>query len=225
MILNKRLNRLTSLLWLLFLSIFTAGVYYIADSASNIEQVMVLKTLASSSSVVSDSDLVKSRMALIRTNMGDVEIEFFNGHATGTVGNFIKLSESGFYDNTKFHRVIKNFMIQGGDPLSKQDDPSKYGTGGPGYKFKDEINSIKMRRGIVAMANSGPDTNGSQFFIITAPETPWIQGKHTVFAKVVKGMDVVDKISSVKTKSFNTGYMTIGDIPEIPVVVESVQIR
>jgi peptidyl-prolyl cis-trans isomerase B (cyclophilin B) len=110
------------------------------------------------------------------------------------------LAQQGFYDNTKFHRVIKDFMIQGGDPLSKDDDWSDDGTGGPKYRFKDEINNHKLIRGSLAMANSGPDTNGSQFFINIVP-TPWLDGKHTNFGRVIEGMDVVDKIEAVETNA------------------------
>lgn len=135
---------------------------------------------------------------IIKTNFGDIELSFFPDKAPVTVGNFIKLSEAGFYNGTLFHRVIKDFMIQGGDPLSKQSNWALHGTGGPGYTFQDEINNEKLVRGVIAMANAGPNTNGSQFFIVTAEETPWLDGKHTVFGRVVSGMDVVDKISSVE---------------------------
>lgn len=152
--------------------------------------------------------------AIIRTNYGDIGIEFFFDKAPNTSGNFIRLAENQFYDGTKFHRVIPNFMIQGGDPFSKGEDTSRYGTGGPGYTFADEINDIKIVRGTLAMANSGPNTNGSQFFIVTAAETPWLDGKHTVFGEVVSGFDVVEKIGRVETGA--------RDIPLIPVVIEKV---
>lgn len=135
----------------------------------------------------------------METNFGEIKLELFADAAPTTVKNFIKLSESGFYDGTKFHRVIKGFMIQGGDPNSKDDDWSNDGKGGPGYVFADEINKHKLVRGVLAMANAGPDTNGSQFFIVTAPATPWLDGKHTVFGKVISGMDVVDKIENLPT--------------------------
>jgi cyclophilin family peptidyl-prolyl cis-trans isomerase len=110
----------------------------------------------------------------------------------------MSLAEKGFYNGTKFHRVIKGFMIQGGDPNSKNDDWSTHGFGGPGYNFKDEFNSHKLVKGSLAMANSGPNTNGSQFFIVTADSTPWLDGKHTNFGEVVEGMDIVLKIEAVK---------------------------
>jgi cyclophilin family peptidyl-prolyl cis-trans isomerase len=135
--------------------------------------------------------------AILHTNFGDIQVEFYGTESPNTVTNFLKLSLKGFYDGTKFHRVIPQFMIQGGDPNSKDDDWSNDGTGGPGYQFADEFNKEKLVRGSLAMANSGPDTNGSQFFIVTAEATPWLDGKHTNFGHVVKGMDVVTKIENL----------------------------
>jgi cyclophilin family peptidyl-prolyl cis-trans isomerase len=130
--------------------------------------------------------------ATLHTNHGDIEITFFDEDAPKTVGNFVKLASEGFYDGVIFHRVIRDFMIQGGDPTGT-------GTGGPGYSFEDEINDHKIVRGALAMANAGPDTNGSQFFIVTTGEAPWLDGKHTVFGEVVSGMDIVDKIEGLET--------------------------
>lgn len=155
--------------------------------------------------------------AILKTSSGNIEIQFFADKAPATVANFIKLAQSGFYDSVKFHRVIKDFMIQSGDPLSKGDDLSVYGRGGPGYTFPDEINDQKIVRGVIAMANSGPNTNGSQFFIVTAAATPWLDGHHTVFGKVVSGMDVVDKIDNVITGP--------NDIPKTPIVINSVELK
>lgn len=154
---------------------------------------------------------------ILHTTSGDIEIAFFTDKAPKTVANFVTLAQKDFYNSTKFHRVIKGFMIQGGDPLSKGDDKTVYGRGGPGYQFADEINSEKLVRGVLAMANAGPNTNGSQFFIVTAPSTPWLDGHHTVFGQVVKGMDVVEKIENVRTGQ--------NDIPETAIVVKSVEIR
>ena len=155
-------------------------------------------------------------MAVMKTNMGEIKLELFVKDAPETVSNFIKLSNEKFYDGTRFHRVIKGFMIQGGDPNSKDDNWSNDGIGGPGYAFKDEINSNKIIRGVLAMANAGPNTNGSQFFIVTTESAPWLDGKHTVFGKVVEGMDAVDKIENVATDK------TKNDHPVENVTVESV---
>ncbi len=138
--------------------------------------------------------------AILHTNLGDITVQFYP-EPINTVNNFIKLAEAGFYDGTKFHRVIKNFMIQGGDPNSRDDDWSNDGLGGPGYAFADEINSHLLVRGSVAMANAGPDTNGSQFFIVTAQATPWLDGKHTNFGYVTAGQEVLDKIEASKTNA------------------------
>lgn len=156
--------------------------------------------------------------AVLKTNMGEIEIVFFGADAPKTVENFQKLAKAEFYSNTKFHRVIKDFMIQGGDPFSKDDaQKQRWGTGGPGYTFADEINKQKLVRGALAMANSGPNTNGSQFFIVTAQATPWLDGHHTVFGKIVKGMDVVDKIGLTPTGE--------NDVPKSPVIVESIVLK
>jgi cyclophilin family peptidyl-prolyl cis-trans isomerase len=126
------------------------------------------------------------------TNHGDIVLELFDEDAPETVQNFRNLAEKGFYDGLIFHRVIPDFMIQGGCPQGT-------GTGGPGYTFKDEINEHKVVRGALAMANAGPNTNGSQFFIVTTEAAPWLDGKHTVFGEVSGGMDVVDKIGTLPT--------------------------
>ena len=130
--------------------------------------------------------------ATLHTTKGPIEVELHDEDAPKTVDNFKRLSGEGFYDGLIFHRVISDFMIQGGCPEGT-------GTGGPGYTFEDEFNRHKVVRGALAMANSGPDTNGSQFFIVTAEEAPWLDGKHTVFGRVTDGMDAVDAIESVET--------------------------
>jgi cyclophilin family peptidyl-prolyl cis-trans isomerase len=154
----------------------------------------------------------------LKTNMGDIALELDGTTAPITVGNFVGLAQKAFYDGTTFHRVIPDFMIQGGDPNSK-DQTKKYthGTGGPGYQFADEINSNKIVRGTIAMANAGPNTNGSQFFIVTAPATPYLDGKHTYFGKVISGMDVVDKISLVQRDE--------NDNPLSPVTINQVVVE
>jgi len=135
--------------------------------------------------------------AVIKTNFGDITVKFYAQESPVTVNSFMNLAKAGFYNGIKFHRVIKDFMIQGGDPNSKDDDWSNDGQGGPGYQFQDEINQHKLVKGSFAMANSGPNTNGSQFFIVTAAATSWLDGKHTNFGYVVKGMDTVEKIEKV----------------------------
>ena len=145
----------------------------------------------------------------MQTNKGTIELELYEGDAPETVANFTKLAGSGFYDGVIFHRVIPDFMIQGGDPTGT-------GSGGPGYTFEDEINDHKVERAALAMANAGPNTNGSQFFIVTTNAAPWLDGKHTVFGKVTQGMDVVDEISEVSRDS--------RDKPDEPVIIERVEI-
>ncbi|HET7136855.1 MAG TPA: peptidylprolyl isomerase [Gaiellaceae bacterium] len=130
--------------------------------------------------------------ATMQTNQGTIEVELFDDDAPKTVDNFKKLASDGFYDGVIFHRVIEDFMIQGGDPTGT-------GSGGPGYQFEDEQNEHSVVRGSLAMANAGPNTNGSQFFIVTAEACPWLDGKHTVFGRVTSGMDVVDRISKLDT--------------------------
>ena len=132
--------------------------------------------------------------ATLHTSEGPIEIELYPNEAPKTVENFTKLAGDGFYDGLIFHRVIPDFMIQGGDPTGT-------GSGGPGYQFEDEPNQHRVERGALAMANAGPNTNGSQFFIVTADACPWLDGKHTVFGRVTSGMDVVDAISMLETDS------------------------
>jgi cyclophilin family peptidyl-prolyl cis-trans isomerase len=130
--------------------------------------------------------------ATLTTNRGTIELELFDEDAPQTVANFVKLAGDGFYDGVIFHRVIPDFMIQGGDPTGT-------GMGGPGYQFEDEPNQHPVERGMIAMANSGPNTNGSQFFIVTAGACPWLDGLHTVFGRVTSGMDAVDEIGNTVT--------------------------
>jgi peptidyl-prolyl cis-trans isomerase B (cyclophilin B) len=148
--------------------------------------------------------------ALLNTSEGTVELELFPEQAPKTVENFSALAKDGFYDGLVFHRVIPDFMVQGGCPRGD-------GTGGPGYEFEDEINEHRIVRGALAMANAGPNTNGSQFFIVTADACPWLDGKHTVFGQVVSGQDVVDRISNVERDT--------RDKPLEPVTIKSVELR
>lgn len=155
---------------------------------------------------------------VMKTNKGDITIELFTDKSPKTVENFVKLAREGFYNGTRFHRVIKDFMIQGGDPQSKDIAlQSRWGTGGPGYSFADEFNDEKLVRGSLAMANSGPNSNGSQFFIVTLDATPWLDGKHTNFGRVIGGMDVVDTIEHTKTAP--------GDRPLEDMIIESVEVK
>jgi cyclophilin family peptidyl-prolyl cis-trans isomerase len=148
--------------------------------------------------------------ATMHTNHGPIVLELFEGEAPKTVENFLKLSRDGYYDGLTFHRVIRDFMIQGGCPQGT-------GTGGPGYEFEDEINEHKVERGALAMANRGPDTNGSQFFIVTTEAAPWLDGKHTVFGRVEAGMETVDAIEGVETGA--------GDRPVDPVVIDHLEVH
>ena len=147
--------------------------------------------------------------ATMNTTKGPIQLELFDEDAPETVANFTKLASDGFYDGIIFHRVIPDFMIQGGCPQGT-------GTGGPGYTFKDEINEHKVVRGALAMANAGPNTNGSQFFIVTTESAPWLDGKHTVFGRVSGGMDIVDAIEGLPTGA--------GDRPVDPPVIESIEV-
>jgi len=147
--------------------------------------------------------------ATLHTDAGPIAVELLDEDAPKTVENFRKLSGDGFYDGLIFHRVIPDFMIQGGCPEGT-------GTGGPGYTFEDEFNDHKIVRGALAMANAGPNTNGSQFFIVTTAEAPWLDGKHTVFGEVTDGMDTVDAIEATPTAA--------GDRPVEPQVIERVEL-
>lgn len=136
-------------------------------------------------------------VVVLKTNFGDIKLELFAKDAPKTAENFLSLAKSGFYNGTKFHRVIPDFMIQGGDPNSKDDNWADDGRGGPEYFFEDEINRHKLVRGALAMANAGSNTNGSQFFIVTKEATPWLDGKHTVFGRALEGMDAISKIENL----------------------------
>ena len=147
--------------------------------------------------------------ATLQTNHGPIAVELFPADAPKTVENFVKLARDGFYDGLIFHRVIPDFMIQGGDPTGT-------GSGGPGYSFEDEFNQHNVERGALAMANAGPNTNGSQFFVVTADSCPWLDGKHTVFGKVTSGLDVVDTISELPSDA--------RDKPNEDAIIERIEI-
>ena len=201
------------------------GLYYLSGGRTSTDNATVTINNGDDRGLKVESESIpnakeKSMNAVIKTRKGGIELELYPNVAPKTVENFVKLAESKFYDGVKFHRVISDFMIQGGDPLSKTDDP-RVGTGGPGYQFADEINpkalglseaaisqlvaagykydfslpSLPVDVGAIAMANAGPNTNGSQFFIVTVSPQPHLNGKHTVFGKVSAGMDVVRKIA------------------------------
>ena len=169
-----------------------------------------------SATLLAESGINKKIMnATMKTSLGEIKLELSGDKTPITVTNFVKLAESGFYNGVKFHRVIKGFMIQGGDPLTKDDSlKARWGSGGPGYQFNDEPFSGDYSRGTLAMANSGPNTNGSQFFV-TVAKTPWLDGHHTIFGQVIKGQDIVDKIVNVPSNS---------DRPIEPVSIESITI-
>ncbi len=181
----------------------------------------VLFFISNDQNTVTTSD---NPVVVLKTTKGDIEIELFMDTMPITAGNFLKLAQEGFYNGVKFHRIIKNFMIQGGDPLSKGDNTALYGTGGPGYAIEDEfVKGISNTRGTISMANSGPNSGGSQFFInlvdnvnLDFDKEP-LTSKHPVFGKVVGGMDVVDAIGNVQTGE--------RDIPVEPVVIESIEIK
>lgn len=187
-------------------------------------------SVATSSSVVKNdvtrtvenqTDLFKDySSAIIKTSEGDITVKFYS-EAPITANNFLNLAQKGFYNGTKFHRIMKDFMIQGGDPLTKESDTSVYGTGGPGYEFKNEYSQHKLVAGNIAMANAGTDTNGSQFFIVTAASAPSLDGGYTNFGEVVKGMEVVRKIENSRVTASDMGELSV---PVDYVVVNSVQI-
>lgn len=171
----------------------------------------------SSNSAATSTSMNTHSQAVLHTNKGDITIEFYNELAPKTVENFLKLAKQGYYNGTKFHRVIQDFMIQGGDPLSKDDSKvAQWGTGGPGYTFNDEIHANNHNvTGTISMANAGANTNGSQFFINTA-DNNFLDTKHTVFGKVTAGMSVVEAIEKAKT--------TTNDRPVEAIIITSVDV-
>ena len=202
---------------LIVVIVIILGVWFFMRGGNEQENIINSSNQEPVSAVGSD-EAKKTMSVILHTNEGDITIEFFDKQAPNTVANFIKLAGEGFYNGIKFHRVIKDFMIQGGDPLTKDDSKmALWGTGGPGYSFNDEITTTNANDiGTISMANSGPNTNGSQFFINVAANN-FLDGKHTVFGKVVAGMDVVKKIENVKTGE--------ADRPVEAVVIESVTLK
>lgn len=154
--------------------------------------------------------------AVIKTTVGDIEIHFFQREAPVSIYNFIKLAEKRFYDRVKFHYVLRDFLVQSGDPLSKGSDTTLYGTGTPGYTLPDELSNIPMGKGSVAMATIGKETSGSQFFIVTADSLPGLTGKFTIFAEVISGFETLERINSVPTDD---------KVPRYPIEITSIEIE
>lgn len=195
-------NIIIFLIWIVLAVGLVFGIWYFGFNEEEVIQEIQtssgIKENTTKENILTEQNKIVNIITL-KTNLGDIKLELFENDAPKTAANFIKLSKEGFYNGTRFHRVIKDFMIQGGDPNSKDDNWADDGMGGPGYQFEDEINSHKLVRGVLAMANAGPNTNGSQFFIVTAQATSWLDGKHTAFGRVMEGMDVVDKIEAIQT--------------------------
>jgi peptidylprolyl isomerase len=222
------MNKYIIVLLVLIIGIFSINFLFKGDKSLNKDIIDVSTSSTPSDIVVKDEvkninnldnkDTKKMTTATLNTNKGNIVIEFYDQQTPKTVANFLKLAKEGFYDGVKFHRVIKGFMIQGGDPLTKDDSKmSLWGTGGPGYKFADEIGAKNSNDvGTISMANSGPNTNGSQFFINVANNS-FLNTKHTVFGKVVSGMDVVTQIENTPTGA--------GDRPVSPVIIKSISVQ
>ena len=204
-IINKKESKKKTVIRIVFLALLIFAIYQLNIAMNkNSEN----NKVNNNSQNESAQERKENKIAVIETDKGNIKLELFTNDAPKTVENFVKLANENFYDEIKFHRVMQEFMIQGGDPLSKgifgedfvydpEENPNNLpiaGTGGPGYSFEDEINSHKMEVGVLAMANSGPNTNGSQFFIVTESTQPHLDGKHTVFGKVLEGMEVVRSI-------------------------------
>lgn len=204
---------------LLILIVAAAGVWFLFLKQKPAEPEPVLNNPPATATppVSAGGEAPKNPVVTFITNKGDIKIEMFADKMPVTTGNFLKLAGEGFYNGTKFHRVISGFMIQGGDPNSKGTDESLYGRGGPGYAIQDEFAPGNQNdRGTIAMANAGPNTGGSQFFI-NIVNNNFLDTKHPVFGKVVAGMDIADKIANSATKK-------PGDIPVDPVIIEKVEL-
>ena len=205
-----------------------AGLSYISNAPTKSTEVKldtkaaeITKPLTAEEQAINKPTITNTmnRIAVLETTEGKVEVELFEDMMPVTTANFAKLIGEGFYDGVKFHRVIPNFMVQGGDPLTKEADTARWGTGGPGYAIKDEFVQgalLTNTRGTIAMANSGPNTGGSQFFINVADNT-FLDGKHPVFGRVISGMDVVDKIVHVERNQ--------RDMPLTPVIITKATLR
>lgn len=214
---NKGLQIFLSIVFL----IIVGGLIYFTMQSNLKYEIKDTKQILNPKSEVNNNEIentnMENQIIVFKTNQGDIKLEIFADKAPNTANNFITLVKEGFYNGTRFHRVIKDFMIQGGDPLTKDESQKMYwGTGGPGYKFEDEFGEgLSNVSGTISMANSGPNTNGSQFFINTADNT-FLDGKHAVFGKVIEGMEIVTKIEETETDS--------GDRPLNDMIIESVSI-
>lgn len=215
----KILNTIVAILVLLVL---VAGLVFVIntneDKLVKEEDVATEELNTEENNSIIVNDVNKKMKATIKTNKGDIVLELHGDKTPKTVGNFAKLATEGFYDGTKFHRVIDGFMVQGGDPLTKEDSMQmRWGTGGPGYQFEDEIVSgLSNVTGTISMANAGPNTNGSQFFINVADNT-FLDGKHAVFGQVIEGFDLVVEISKVQKNE--------RDVPVEAIVLEKVTVE
>jgi len=193
----------------------------LSSSTENNNQAGVISAEVTNEKETMEQQIIEQKItrAIVQTSLGTIEIELFNDKTPKTVENFITLTGNDFYNGTRFHRVIEGFMIQGGDPLSKDTAQiDRWGTGSPGYMFSDEIHSDNSNvAGTIAMANAGPNTNGSQFFI-NVSDNAYLNDKHTVFGKVVSGYDIVEKISMVDT-------IPGSDRPLQDILVQSIEIR
>lgn len=190
------------------LLIYLLVVVYFVNKSSDVKRNIVLANAVEFNKAYSG--------AIIHTTVGDIEIGFLQQSAPQAIFNFIELAEKKFYNGTKFHYILKNFLIQGGDPLSRGNNKTVYGTGGPGYTLTNEISSEPIERGVVAMASIGRATSGSQFFIVTAPTLSGLDGKFTVFARVTEGFNVLDLINEVPSDS---------NIPTYPIEIVSIEIK
>lgn len=216
--------------WAMLLIVSVGTTAYLVSAShlvANEQEVVAVWTSVGASEaapekIIGNQEKKSMDTVILKTNFGTIELSLFRDNAPNTVDNFLKLTRGGLYDGTRFHRVIKGFMVQGGDPLSKDTAmQNRWGTGGPGYMFNDELTGLeKYPQGTLAMANSGPDTNGSQFFIVTASPQAQLPPSYTVFGKVVSGMDVVLKIEKVDTE----GKGSI-DRPIKEVVIESIRVK
>lgn len=193
--------------------------YALEEAEGKVNALEKLLTNITSDNSMTETQQQERTVVVMKTTQGDIVIELFDDLSPVTVKNFLTLIEEDFYDGILFHRVIPDFMIQGGDPLTKQQPKNwaLHGTGGPGYTFNDEFNSEPLVRGSLAMANAGPNTNGSQFFIVTAPATPWLDGRHTNFGRVIEGMEVVDAIQNAER---NERDHPLQDIAIVDIVIQ-----